>query len=231
MNDFVSVHNVVFGNRPSIVIESESGPLRAHIEPRDKEKPIDIRRVVCAIDDKHRPPLCFDEFGRFGIAKDEVKEQTKDLLAHYYDALSFNDPHGIYEYEENLFDFNDGPEWHSVGWLIDELPNFEECYQQWKSKHNPSGKEPTLKEKRLENPRKNNTVWRIAEGLIRAVISEHLSSKDKSTKAIIEELLSEAKSTETMRLFNKLQSLAPDHITMDEKTFRTKLKQIFTINK
>jgi hypothetical protein len=231
MSDFVSMFDVVFGTRSMKQTKGDIGNPEVHLECTNEVKPVAIKKMVCAIEDPNCKSYFFDEFGRFGKANDESKDRAKTILANDHYALAFNDPTQDVGDLDVLYDFAESREWVSFGWMGDELPDFEECYQQWKSEHNPSGEEPTLRIKRQECPRKSNTVWEIAEGLIRAVITEHLTSEGKSTNDIVEELLSEKNSTETMRLFRKLQSLAPDHITMDEKTFRTKLKQIFNINK
>ena len=131
------------------------------------------------------------------------------------------------ECDEMQFEYNFVPEWQSYGWMIDDLPDFEGCYGKWKLKHNPSGKEVTIQKNRPDEPRKSNTVWGMVEGLIRMVITDHLSSKSQSTDEFVAELMSKTNSTNTMKLLSQLQKLAPDSFTMDEKTFRNQLKNIF----
>jgi hypothetical protein len=227
MSDFVSVRDVVLGTRPCKVIEGKFGPLSAKLEPRDKVKPIDIVKVACVIEDETCSAYCFDEFGRFRIADKEAHGTVLGLLADCYSALSLQDPYGLGECDEMQFEYNFVPEWHSYGWMIDDLPDFEGCYGKWKLKHNPSGKEVTIQKNRPDEPRKSNTVWGMVEGLIRMVITDHLSSKSQSTDEFVAELMSKTNSTNTMKLLSELQKRAPDSFTMDEKTFRNQLKNIF----
>jgi len=222
MSQFISVYDVVFGTRTGIL----GGPNEGFFfKVRPDEPRIALTRVASAIE------MCktyyYDDFGRFGVANDEAKEKIKAALAKYYSEMALTDSDELDELYGRLRDLTNGGDWLSFGWLENDLPDFEACYEQWKSKHNTSGKEPRLQIKRLDNPRKSNTVWGIAEGLIRVVISKYLSSECKTTNDIVAELVSEKNSTETMRLLNQLQHLAPDYFTMDEKTFRTKLKDIF----
>ena len=226
MSDFVSVHDVVFGNRPPETSESnDNGSRKTTITVRPDEAPVDIQLVASAVE--LDGIFCFDDYGRFGLANDEQKDKILDVLKMHGRLCNFSHAEEIDRYETEISDQTKFSEWHMFGWLIGELPDFEACYQQWKSKHNTSGKEPNLKAKRLENPRKSNTIWVMVEGLVTSVISEHLASNGKTTNDIIAELTSKTRSTETMRLLNKLQHLAPDSFNMDEKTFRSKLKDIF----
>ena len=266
MSDFVSVHDVVFGNRPSIVTEIVPDVRIAEYKDRPLETSIDIRlsaseahlagmpgfddpakfgenrrtiREGLRADEKRvdiqlvasaaelAGIFWFDDFGRFGLANETQACKILDELKVYGRLCAFNGVEEIDLYKTEISDKGEFSEWHMFGWLIGELPDFEKYYDQWKSEHNPSGTEPILKRQRLENPRKNNTIWDIADGLIRAVISEHLLSHGKTTQDIVDELISDKNSTETMRLLKELQRVAPDFIDMDEKTFRIKLKEIF----
>ena len=225
MSNFVSVHDVVFGNRPSEFSEIDESGRHFKVEVKPDVAPVDIRLVASAAE--LSGIFCFDDYGRFGIANNEQKDKILDVLKMYGRLSAFSHTEELDRYETEISDQTKFSEWHMFGWLIGELPDFEACYQQWKSKHNTSGKEPSLKAKRLESPRKSNTIWVMVEGLVTSVISEHLASSGKTTNDIIAELMSKTRSTETMRLLNKLQHLAPDSFNMDEKTFRSKLKDIF----
>ena len=63
---------------------------------------------------------------------------------------------------------------------------------------------------------------------MKIVISDHLATEKQSVENIIADLISSKKTTETMRLLNTLQRLAPDSFTLDERTFRIKLQEIFS---
>ena len=233
MSHFISMYDVVFGTRSTEEsdTETDAGKLESRYGNKYRVDPVDLTKVVCAIEDESVNSYCFDDFGRFGLIKHDdeggAKARVKVLLSGYARASLLEEPRELDEYERSLADFDESPEWHTFGWMGDELPDFEECYQQWKSEHNPSGEEPTLRIKRQEYPRKNNTVWGMAEGLIRMVITDHLSSKSQSTDEFVAELMSKTNSTNTMKLFSELQKLAPDFFAMDEATFRKQLKNIF----
>ena len=228
MNEFVSLYDVVFGTRPDKKVERKSGSLDKEYVPRPDEDPIDITRVICAIEEDGCDAYSFDEFGRFGVAREGCKSIVKEILKQHHKTLSFSPPDQVAEYNNQLSDFNHAPEWYSFGWLFDELPDFEESYKTWKSAHNTSGQEPDVTAQRLDNPRKSNTVWEVAKGLLKIVISDHLATEKQSVENIIADLISSKKTTETIRLLNKLQRLAPDSFTLDEKTFRIKLQEIFS---
>ena len=227
MSDFISMFDVVFGTRSMKQTKGDIRNPEVHLECINEVNPVAIKKVVCAIEDPNYKSYFFDEFGRFGKANDESKDRAKTILANDHYALAFNDPTQDVGDLDVLYDFSESREWVSFGWMGDELPDFEECYQQWKSEHNPSGEEPTLRIKRQECPRKSNTVWGMVEGLIRMVITDHLSSKSQSTDEFVAELMSKTNSTNTMKLLSELQKRAPDSFTMDEKTFRNQLKNIF----
>ena len=227
MSEFVSLYNVVFGTRPDKEVDRKSGSLDKEYLPRPDEDPVDITRVICAIEENGCKAYSFDEFGRFGVAEKGCKSIVKGMLKQHHKILSFSQPDQVSEYNERLSDFNLAPEWYSFGWLFDELPDFEESYKAWKSTHNTSGQEPDLTTQRLDNPRKSNTVWEVAKGLMKIVISDHLATEKQSGEDIIAELISSKKTTETMRLLKTLHRLAPDSFSLDEKTFRIKLEEIF----
>ena len=236
MSEFVSIYDVVFGTRPVKETESDSGNLGMTYEIRSNEEPVDISKVVCAIEDEAVSSYCFDEFGRFGAAKTSDKERVKRNLAEFHKFLSFGQLGDIDRYKDQATDPDDAPDWHFYGWLIDDLPDFEACYSQWKAKNNRSGVEPIVTELELINPRGSNAIWSIAKGLLIHVIEEHLvvatevgrmKQESKSADQILGELQSSDSTLETMRLFEKCKELSPSHFNMDEKTFRNKIKKMF----
>tara|TARA_B110000908_G_C10128909_1_gene391250 strand:- start:138 stop:833 length:696 start_codon:yes stop_codon:yes gene_type:complete len=229
MSEFLSLYDVVFGVRDTkgVGVETDDERFLSRHGIKYKVKSVDMAMAVCAIEDENCKSYCFDYFGRFGRAKAEAKEDAIALLADYQRVLLIDNPNDVDEYEEYLSDVDMTPDWHAFGWPADELPDFEACYKKWKLKHNPSGEEPTLRIKRQERPRKSNTVWGMVEGLIRMVITDHLLSESQSTDEFVAELMSKTNSTNTMKLFSKLQKLAPDSFAMDEATFRKQLKNIF----
>ena len=167
MSNFVSMYDVVFGTR--VIKGTEDGSLRMSHDLSDKEEPVDITRVACAIEDANCKSYCFDEFGRFGIAKDETKEKAKVRLSNYHNFLLSNiDPSEAVEYEESLSDVHDTSEWHYFGWLIDELPDFEACYDTWKAKNGMEGKQtPSMKQ-----PAGQSHIWDLMKGLLKHAIGE-----------------------------------------------------------
>jgi hypothetical protein len=225
MSELVSLYDVIFGTRA--IKGTEDGSLRVSYDLRNKEEPVDITRVACAVEDESVKSYCFDKFGRFGIATVETKEKAKLFLASYHNILLSNiDPSEAVEYEESLSDVHDTSEWHYFGWMADELPDFEACYKKWKLENNPSGKEPNLNPAHSGKPRSNNSIWRMAEGLIRMVIHQELLAKSQSIDEYVAELMSKKNSKDTMILLDTLERLAPGSFDIDETTFRKQLKYI-----
>jgi len=226
MSDFISVYQLLTGYRPSKDVYDSDGNLIRHrnLEQINAES---LKMIATSIDDEiySKNLHYFDKYGRYCKSnkahKDEVLIELSKYGRLFLDAYPDEFDGCIPHHPE------EAPEIHHSGWMLQELPDFGACYEKWQAEYNKTGKEPNLQRKKLDDPRKSNTVWDIAEGLIRAVITQHLSSKDKTTNDIVAELVSEKSSTETMRLLHMLEHLAPDYFTMDEKTFRIKLKEIF----
>ena len=168
MSGFVSLYDVIFGTRA--IKGTEDGSLRVSYDLRNKEEPVDITRVVCAIEDENCKSYCFDKFGRFGIATGETKEKAKLFLASYHNILLSNiDPSVEVEYEESLSDVHDTSEWHYFGWMADELPDFEACHESWKVKNGMKGKTaPSMKK-----PAVQSHIWDLMNGLLKHVIGEN----------------------------------------------------------
>ena len=178
MSGFVSLYDVIFGTRA--IKGTEDGSLRVSYDLRNKEEPVDITRVVCAIEDENCKSYCFDKFGRFGIATGETKEKAKLFLASYHNILLSNiDPSEAVEYEESLSDVHDTSEWHYFGWMADELPDFEACHESWKVKNGMKGKTaPSMKK-----PAVQSHIWDLMNGLLKHVIGENPYNSLKKPKA------------------------------------------------
>ena len=171
MSDFVSVHDVVFGNRPPELSESHHNGLRkATVKVRPDEAPVDIAKVVCAIED------CkiyhYDDFGRFRVATDDQKEKIKAALARYHKETIFGYTGELFNSYQGLQDRVDGADWISTGWLEDELPNFEACYEQWKINNEMDGKVSPSMLKVNQDPYPQNRIWNFMSMLLKDVIGE-----------------------------------------------------------
>ena len=226
MSDFINIYQLITGYSASKEVY-ELG--RTYIRYRDSEEidAVSLKMIATSIADENYSKNLhyFDKYGRYCKADKAQKDEVLIELSKYGRLLLDASKEEIDHSSPD--DPEESPEIHHSGWMVQELPDFGACYEEWQAEYNKTGKEPNLQRKKLDEPRKSNTVWDIAEGLIRAVITEHLSSKDKTTNDIVAELVSEKSSTETMRLLHKLEHLAPDYFSMDEKTFRIKLKEIF----
>ena len=178
MSGFVSLYDVIFGTRA--IKGTEDGSLRVSYDLRNKEEPVDITRVACAVEDESVKSYCFDKFGRFGIATGETKEKAKLFLASYHNILLSNiDPSEAVEYEESLSDVHDTSEWHYFGWMADELPDFEACHESWKVKNGMKGKTaPSMKK-----PAVQSHIWDLMNGLLKHVIGENPYNSLKKPKA------------------------------------------------
>jgi hypothetical protein len=182
MSELVSLYDVIFGTRA--IKGTEDGSLRVSYDLRNKEEPVDITRVACAVEDESVKSYCFDKFGRFGIATVETKEKAKLFLASYHNILLSNiDPSEAVEYEESLSDVHDTSEWHYFGWMADELPDFEACYENWKVENGMKGKTaPPMK-----TPAAQSHFWKLTGKLLKTVIGEDAYNtvlKGDYTKAV-----------------------------------------------
>ena len=170
MSELVSLYDVVFGLRTTkdVVAETDDGNFEGRYGTKYRVKPVDIAAVVCAIEDANWNFYCFDEFGRFGIAEGETKEDIKVSLANYHHVLLYYSPDDVPEYEEHLCDVDDSPEWHTFGWFSDEFPDFEACYENWKVKNGMQGKQaPSNKQ-----PAVQNHIWRLMNKLLKHAIDD-----------------------------------------------------------
>lgn len=226
MSDFISIYRLITGYCPSEAVYESDGNF-VTFKTLEAINVVSLKMIAtCIADENYSKNLhYFDKYGRYCKADKAQKKEVLIELSKYGRLVIDASPEGIDDCSPH--DPEEAPEIHHSGWMVQEFPDFGTCYEEWQAEYNKTGKEPNLQRKKLDEPRKSNTVWDIAEGLIRAVIAEHLSSKDKTTNDIVAELVSEKNSTETMRLLHMLEHLAPDYFTMDEKTFRIKLKEIF----
>ena len=166
MSNFVSVHNVVFGNRPSEFSEIDESGRHFKVEVKPDVTPVDIRLVASAVE--LDGIFCFDDYGRFGIANNEQKDKILDVLRMYSRLSAFNHTEELDRYETEISDQTKFSEWHMFGWLIGEIPDFEACYQQWKIKNGMEGKQAPS----LQKPSTQNHVWQLMGKLLEVVIGE-----------------------------------------------------------
>ena len=171
MSDFVSVHDVVFGNRPPETSESnDNGSRKTTITVRPDEAPVDIQLVASAVE--LDGIFCFDDFGRFGLANDEQKDKILNVLKVYGRVSAFSHTEELDRYEAEISDQTKFSEWHMFGWLIGELPNFEACYQQWKINNEMDGKVSPSMLKVNQDPYPQNRIWKFMSLLLEDVIGE-----------------------------------------------------------
>ena len=176
MSDFVSVYNVVFGNRPLKQIDPNvSGLLGAEMRP--DEPLIDVSKVVSAIEEKG--VFFFDDFGRF--AKLDQSEGVATLVARLAVLGRFlgysNSAEEIANYSKILSDFNVAPEWHTYGWMIGELPDFDACHEEWKAKHGVQGLSPPPLPQPNKVPSQQNHIWKFMNDLLKINITEEAYEK------------------------------------------------------
>jgi len=171
MSDFVSVHDVVFGNRPPETSESnDNGSRKTSITVRPDEAPVDIQLVASAVE--LDGIFCFDDFGRFGLANDEQKDKILNVLKVYGRVSAFSHTEELDRYEAEISDQTKFSEWHMFGWLIGELPDFEACYQQWKINNEMDGKVSPSMLKVNQDPYPQNRIWKFMSLLLEDVIGE-----------------------------------------------------------
>ena len=166
MSNFVSVHDVVFGNRPSEFSEIDESGRHFKVEVKPDVAPVDIRLVASAAE--LSGIFCFDDYGRFGIANNEQKDKILDVLKMYGRLSAFSHTEELDRYETEISDQTKFSEWHMFGWLIGEIPDFEACYQQWKIKNGMEGKQAPS----LQKPSTQNHVWQLMGKLLEVVIGE-----------------------------------------------------------
>ena len=171
MSNFVSVHDVVFGNRPPETSESnDNGSRKTTITVRPDEAPVDIQLVASAVE--LDGIFCFDDFGRFGLANDEQKDKILNVLKVYGRISAFSHTEELDRYEAEISDQTKFSEWHMFGWLIGELPDFEACYQQWKINNEMDGKVSPSMLKVNQDPYPQNRIWKFMSLLLEDVIGE-----------------------------------------------------------
>ena len=171
MSDFVSVHDVVFGNRPPETSESnDNGSRKTTITVRPDEAPVDIQLVASTVE--LDGIFCFDDYGRFGLANDEQKDKILNVLKVYGRISAFSHTEELDRYEAEISDQTKFSEWHMFGWLIGELPNFEACYQQWKINNEMDGKVSPSMLKVNQDPYPQNRIWKFMSLLLEDVIGE-----------------------------------------------------------
>ena len=170
MSNFVSVHNVVFGNRPSEFSEIDESGRHFKVEVKPDVTPVDIRLVASAVE--LDGIFCFDDYGRFGLANDEQKDKILNVLKVYGRISAFSHTEELDRYEAEISDQTKFSEWHMFGWLIGELPDFEACYQQWKINNEMDGKVSPSMLKVNQDPYPQNRIWKFMSLLLEDVIGE-----------------------------------------------------------
>jgi len=171
MSDFVSIYNVVFGTRPLKQIDPNMSGLFG-VEMRQDETLIDVSNVVSAIEEEG--VFFFDDFGRF--AKLDQSEGVATLVARLAVLGRFlgysNSAEEIANYSKILSDFNVAPEWHTYGWVIGELPDFEACHEAWKAKHGVQGLSPPSLPQQNKVPSQQNHIWKFMNDLLKINMTE-----------------------------------------------------------
>tara|TARA_B110000090_G_scaffold144046_1_gene158255 strand:+ start:69 stop:749 length:681 start_codon:yes stop_codon:yes gene_type:complete len=189
MSHFISMYDVVFGTRSTKEsdVETDDGKFKSRYGSKDKAVPVDLTKVVCAIEDKSVNSYYFDDFGRFGLIKHDdeggAKARVKVLLSGYARASLLEEPRELDEYERSLADFDESPEWHTFGWMADEFPDFDACYENWKVENGMKGKTaPPMK-----TPAAQSHFWKLTGKLLKTVIGEDAYNtvlKGDYTKAV-----------------------------------------------
>ena len=171
MTEFVSVRDVVFGHRNGLAEMTSTG--ESIIKHRAQPKPVDIARVVSAIEVSET--YYYDYFGRFCVADDEAKSNIKQVLAKYHTLKLFDD-YGELEWPSHKLTSIAGDycsleaiqQWVSFGWPEDKLPDFEGCHEQWKEKNGMAGKPIPL----VQSPSSRSHVWALAGKLLEITIGK-----------------------------------------------------------
>jgi hypothetical protein len=187
MSKFLSVHNIVFGGRGGIWGGPDDDFL---FKTFPDEKPIAVTRVVCAIE------MCttynYDKFGRFCVANDEAKEKIKEVLAKYYSEIPFaGDLDQLDDsYNSLLLPPADVLVWIGIGWLEDDLPDFEACYQQWKADNGMAGKSVPPSPVRNLDPYPQSHIWKLMSQVLKLSVGDeaHQLIKKDDYKAVISTL-------------------------------------------
>ena len=171
MSDFVSVYNVVFGTRPFKQTDPNFSGLLG-IESRQDEPLIDISKVVSAIEEEG--VFFFDAFGRFArLDQSEGVATLVERLAVLGSFLGYsNSAEEIANYSKILSDFKVAPEWHTYGWMIGELPDFDTCHQAWKTKHGVQGLSPPPLPQPNQLPSQQSHIWKLMSDLLKITITE-----------------------------------------------------------
>ena len=116
----------------------------------------------------------FDDFGRFAKL-DQSKGVTTLVaqLAVFGRYLGYsNSAKQMANYAQQMSDFNVAPEWHTYGWMIGELPDFDTCHQAWKTKHGVQGLSPPPLPQPNQLPSQQSHIWKLMSDLLKITITE-----------------------------------------------------------
>ena len=182
MSKFISVHDMVFGCRGGIWGGPDDDFL---FKAFPDEKPIAVTGVVCAIE--MWTTYHYDDFGRFCVADDEAKEKIKAALAEYESEKVLRDPDEVEEHYSHIRLLKDPKVWIGIGWLKDDLPDFEACYQQWKAANGMDGVDAPPISPDRQAPSSQSHLWKLMNQLLKLVVGDEthqLIKKDDYKKAI-----------------------------------------------
>jgi len=218
MSEFVSLCDVIFGRL------DEKGDSGSAI----KIEAVPLVAVVSAIESTITDAYCFDDFGRFSIAKEDMKAKALTYLSDYHNVLIQSHPYDIGQYEMQIEEMIGETMWHRFGWSLSKLPEFIKLHKAW-VKANGNLTEFNLNQiippndAPAEPKRNTNSVWQLANVTLRIAIGDYLEGKGN-----VDEFISELMSSEYTHKINDLWvHLECKGLDMDITVFREKLKSIF----
>jgi hypothetical protein len=193
VTEFVSVRDVVFGHRNGLAEMTSTG--ESIIKHRAQPKPVDIARVVSAIEVSET--YYYDYFGRFCVADDEAKINIKQVLAKYHTLKLFDD-YGELEWPSHKLTSIAGDycsleaiqQWVSFGWPEDKLPDFEACYKQWQTDNGMVGESVQPLQRLRIDPFPQNHIWNLMSQILKLSVGDeaHQLIKKDDYKAVISTL-------------------------------------------
>ena len=190
MSGFVSVRDVVFGQRTRVAEMTSTGDVI--MRDRAYPTPVAVTSVVSAIEVSET--YYYDDYGRFCMANDEAKIKIKQVLAKYH-TLNLGDELG-----ELMEPFLNNPrvipgysspeavqQWISFGWPEDKLPDFEACYKQWQTDNGMAGESVQPLQRVSRDPFPQSHVWNLMSQILKLTVGDEahrLIKKDVYREAV-----------------------------------------------
>ena len=186
MSDFISLYQLITGYRPSKAVYDSDGNF---VKDRASEEinAVSLKMVATSIADEHYSKNLhyFDKYGRYCKSDKAQKDEVLVELSQYGRLFLNACPDEIDDCVP--YDPAEAPEIHHSGWIVQELPDFGACYEQWKAANGMDGihAPPILLGRQA--PSSQSHLWKLMNQLLKLVVGDEahqLIKKDDYKTAI-----------------------------------------------